>query len=254
MTETLLAKQNETADSWDVVRSDGWISLNEAGDYFTRLSGSSFSITSKQAHDWSARFRIGTRLKIVDSAGTKYFVVTVAATYAAGVTTVTEFFGGSDYTLAAGAITEVYYSYSNPPDYPDWFNYGIGWMSSAGDPPAIGNGSLYASFKVQGRTCFLRFALTAGSLTTWGGGNWIFSLPMVAVNRNGVINLGTALCRDAGVANYAVQPQINPSISTTTMTLFVELDWGTNQNNLNAMTPFAWGNTDTLNCNIQYEI
>ena len=63
--------------------------------------------------DYSAVIMAGMRIKLTHGGSTKYFIV-VQSTYGAPNTTLT-LYGGTDYTLAAGAITNPYYSMVKAP-------------------------------------------------------------------------------------------------------------------------------------------
>ncbi len=57
-----------------------------------------------------------------------------------------------------------------------WTAYTPTWTSS-GTAPAIGNGSIVGAYMQVGKTFDFRIALTAGSTTTFGTGQYSFSLP-----------------------------------------------------------------------------
>jgi len=65
-----------------------------------------------------------------------------------------------------------------------WTAYTPTWTAS-GTAPARGNGTLQGSYSKTGRTVHVRIALYAGSTTTFGTGDYKFSLPFAA-NVSGV--------------------------------------------------------------------
>lgn len=83
----------------------GWIPLGAALTYAT-TDGHTFTATAPV--DLTASVSVGMRVRLVHGAATKYFIVTAIA-FAGGVTTLT-LYGGTDYALAAGAITLPYFS------------------------------------------------------------------------------------------------------------------------------------------------
>jgi hypothetical protein len=88
------------------IAEDGWIA---AGETWTFDAADAPTFTFKiTGSDLTAKYTPGTKLKLTHSAAVKYFIVTASA-FAAGDTTVTVY-GGTDYTLAAGAITLPFFS------------------------------------------------------------------------------------------------------------------------------------------------
>lgn len=125
------------------VGTDGWTS--DTSTTWTYVSSTSFKVSGS---DVTARFPKGTRLRLKQGAGYKYFIVTASSFSTDTTVTIT---GGSDYSLANASITDNYYSYqASPQGYPDWFNYTpanvTGWSGSP---------FLTARFRVLGRTCLL---------------------------------------------------------------------------------------------------
>jgi hypothetical protein len=89
----------------DSLIAGGWIPLG-AVLTFGAIDGHTFTATAPA--DLTAVLSPGMRLRCVNAGGTRYFIVTAVAV-AAGVTTLT-LYGGTDYALAAGAITLPYFS------------------------------------------------------------------------------------------------------------------------------------------------
>lgn len=88
------------------IAEDGWIA---AGETWTFVAADAPTFTFKiTGSDLTAKYTAGTRLKLTHAAAVKYFIVTKVA-FAAGDTTVTVY-GGTDYTLAATAITLPFFS------------------------------------------------------------------------------------------------------------------------------------------------
>lgn len=71
-----------------------------------------------------------------------------------------------------------------------WTTYTPTW-SSSGTAPAIGNGTLSGRYMKIGRTVFVNINVIFGSTTTYGTGNYSFTLPAQAVS-SGVAVVGTA--------------------------------------------------------------
>lgn len=97
-----------------------WIGINESWAY---ASATTITVPSGAA----SRYQKGDALRLKQGAGYKYFyIVTVADT----LLTVT---GGTDYTVANAAITNIYISRGPRPfGFPDWFNWTPALTASAG--------------------------------------------------------------------------------------------------------------------------
>src|SRR5688500_12750202 len=61
--------------------------------------------------------------------------------------------------------------------YGTWATYTPTWASS-GTQPAIGNGTLAGRYASVGKIVYVKLRLVAGSTTTFGTGDWTFSLPV----------------------------------------------------------------------------
>jgi len=134
-----------------------------------------------------------------------------------------------------------------------WTAYTPTWTAATTNP-SIGNGTLAGRYTQIGKTCVLVIGLTAGSTTTFGSGNWSFSLPKTAKNTTGINFLGVAHIRKVGTANYERVAQISPSLSTTVINMFTDPTPGSNSQSISATVPFTWGDGDTLGVEITYEI
>lgn len=134
-----------------------------------------------------------------------------------------------------------------------WQAFTPTWSASTTNP-SLGNGVLDGRYVVFGTMCTLVVGLVMGSTTTYGSGNWAFSLPKSAVNTPGINFYGVAHIRKAGTANYERIAQISPKLSKTVISLFTDPTQGSNSINISATVPFTWGNGDALGFQITYEI
>ena len=92
----------------------GWL---RDSDTWVYVSATQFKITGK---DVTARFPVGTKIKLTQTT-TKYFYVVATAFSTDTTVTIT---GGSDYNLANAAITDPCYSYvETPQGFPGYFNW-----------------------------------------------------------------------------------------------------------------------------------
>ncbi len=134
-----------------------------------------------------------------------------------------------------------------------WKAYTPTWTADTTNP-AIGNGTLTGRYIVIGKLCTYVLGLVMGSTTTYGSGNWAFSLPINAVNTAGINFYGVAHIRKAGTANYERIAQIAPSVSTSAINTFTDPTQGSNLYNISATVPFTWGENDALGIEITYEV
>ena len=131
---------------------DGW---TNAGETWTYVSATSFKATGV---DVTAKYSPGTRVRLKQGGGYKWFVV-VSSSFSTDTTvTVT---AGSDNSLANAAITDNYYSYDpNPQGWPGWFNFtcnATGFSSKTSD---------VGKFMVVGRSCQVIPAIVGTSNAT----------------------------------------------------------------------------------------
>ena len=138
-------------------------------------------------------------------------------------------------------------------DLGKWQSHTVSWTADTTNP-AIGNGTLTGRYIVIGKLCTYVLGLVMGSTTTYGSGNWAFSLPINAVNTAGINFYGVAHIRKAGTANYERIAQIAPSVNVDKISLFIDPTQGSNSTNLSATVPFTWGENDVLGIEITYEI
>jgi len=96
--------------SWGYPLPDGWI---PAGETWTYLSADAPTFTFTIAGDKRTKYYPGMRLKLTHSSTTKYFIIT-AVSYSNPNTTITVY-GGTDYTLSSGTISNPYYSMMKAP-------------------------------------------------------------------------------------------------------------------------------------------
>lgn len=89
---------------------DGWYPISETLTYGA-ADAPNYTVTTPS--DVTAKYPVGSKIKLTHSGSTKYFIV-VASAFAAGSTTLT-LYGGTDYTLAASAITAPSFSLGRAP-------------------------------------------------------------------------------------------------------------------------------------------
>jgi hypothetical protein len=128
-----------------------------------------------------------------------------------------------------------------------WTSYSIAWYTS-GSQPFLGNGTLTGRYKQIGKTVFLRVKFVGGTTTTYGSGDWRFSLPVTASTPDGVIFPCTMLDDGnnwyAGIVNGTYTGSATQSSIITTSSPSTAVT---------AATPFNWGSGDSLMFNGSYE-
>lgn len=212
--------------SGGVAAADGWV--DGSGDTWTYASATTFTISGV---DRTNAFTVGTRLRLKQGGGYKYFVV-VGSTFSTNTTvTVT---GGSDYTLANASITDNWYSYAaNPQGYPGWFNYTTSPTGFSGTPTTV-----FARFSVVGRMCTVEYSVSGTSNST--------AFTDVAPIANGLASAIAVVC-GAGTnsgATITAAFRVVLSASSTTLTFGATFSGGN------------WGSTGTKAASVvfSYEI
>lgn len=110
-----------------------------------------------------------------------------------------------------------------------WTTYTPTWTST-GTAPALGNGTLTGRYMKIGRTVIVQINLVAGSTTTFGTGNYSFSLPVTA-GTTGLAETGAAQL--LGVDRWSGTVII--SSAATTVSPFVPIS------NVNTRSDFITG-------------
>jgi hypothetical protein len=218
----------------------GWYSLTN--DTFTYASASTFTVDG----DWTDIFQCGIKLRCLNTTQ-KYFYV-VSAAYSAPNTTVTVT-GGSDYTLASAAISDLAITgCETPRKFPDFFNFTPVW--GGGSSPTIGAGTLTSRFKIAGRLLTWNFKMIWAADTSVGAGNWTFTLPVTVANT--ITAYGSGNIRDAATADYPVIPTV--AQAATTISLFIHAWETTNTRTLTATSPITFTTSARVDFTIIYEI
>src|SRR3990167_2128035 len=159
-------KSSGTIEAAGGLVGPGWTSDART---WTRTGNHTFTIAS----DVTAIYAKGTKVRYKDGGAYEYGVV-FSASYSSPNTTIT-LITNTDYAMAAATITDTYYSYSSPPDFPAYFAFTPVWTASP-TPPAIGKGTIAGRFSVTGKLLKASIEIVTGSTTTYGSGPWVFGL------------------------------------------------------------------------------
>lgn len=175
--------------------------------------------------------------------GTKYAKIVSVAT-----STVSALFVNST-QLDNEAVSAPSYSVASTPFGIDntgtWLSYTSVWQGSSN--PAIGNGTFTARYRVDGKTVIVNICITMGSTTTYGTGEWNWTLP-VAPSTASKFYTGSAWALDAGTNYYGAISKITSSSATISLHNSAASGTGWGPSN-----PFTWGNTDELAITITYQ-
>jgi hypothetical protein len=132
-----------------------------------------------------------------------------------------------------------------------WTSYSPTWTGSSINPN-IQNGSLTGAWKQWdgAKMAQVRILMVAGSNTTFGSGQWSFSLPsgLSPVTVNAVIH-GHLLDTSASSNRYACVGMLNSSPSAVVSQIAVNGTAG-----VSSTIPFTWGDSDALVLGGTFEI
>lgn len=127
-----------------------------------------------------------------------------------------------------------------------WESYTPAWTATTTNP-AIGNGSISGSWARINKTAFVNIFVVMGSTTTYGTGNYRFSVPTgVTINGNQT-HTGTALLYDAS-AGYPGAFGMCTRVSATTVNVSPQ-----GANDMNNSAPFIWANADQMRIMLIYQ-
>ncbi len=126
-----------------------------------------------------------------------------------------------------------------------WQTYTPTW-SASGTQPSVGNGSITGKYTRRGRVIEVHIGLIAGSTTTYGTGQYYFSVPfgvIAAVNTTSIVIVGEAWAINQGNYYMVGMPNVQGNnISVffpTTTASTVMSQWG-------ATGPWTFKNTDQI--------
>ena len=127
-----------------------------------------------------------------------------------------------------------------------WETYTPAWTST-GVAPAIGNGSISGNWARINKTAFVNIFVVMGSTTTYGNGNYRFSVPAGVTVNGSQTNTGTALMYDAS-AGYPAFLGLCTRVSASTVDISP-----TGSNSTTNLLPFTWANADQIRLMLIYQ-
>jgi hypothetical protein len=111
----------------------------------------------------------------------------------------------------------------------------------------LGNGTQVARYQRIGRTIYVKYNLTFGSTTSYGG-NVSIGLPVAAAATGQ--SVGSVSILDTGTANYVGVALVTESATVATIHHSVP---GSNAGAVNATAPMTWTTGDVLRMTVIYE-
>lgn len=130
-----------------------------------------------------------------------------------------------------------------------WTSYHSFWTGQVTNP-VIGNGTIEAFYYQTGRQVAVRIVMTAGSTTTFGSGEWFFSLPIEAATVGEQDVLVKAFVGSQQWAGTGVIPAASLTVQPTTSTSATD----PRLSSCGAANPAAWSSGAMLVIQGVYEI
>lgn len=217
----------------------GWI---EKTDTWTRTGDHTFTISG----DVTAIYRKGAKIRYKDGGSFEYGVIG-SSSYSSPNTTI-NLIPNSDYAMAAATITDKAVSYiSDPESFPTAFNYAGSWTAVTTNP-TIGDGIITAKWIPVGHsTILVKFRVVMGSTTTYGSGNYNFSIPIASTNVYTSVAIETAagqyLDASAGFRYSCVAYVRSGDMRATNYSGQI----------FNPAAPVTWANGDQISLSCTYE-
>jgi hypothetical protein len=131
-----------------------------------------------------------------------------------------------------------------------WSTYTPTWTAVTTNP-VLGNGTIAGRYKLIGdKTCHVQIKLTMGSTTTFGSGNYLFSLPTGTSQETSLLfPLGVGMVIDASPTNrYAYFVGIN---SSSTVVLWSPASPGAS---VTQAAPITFASGDSIYLSFTYEL
>jgi hypothetical protein len=225
------ASKKITAQNLQSALNTNWLYVAASGTY---LSTTSFRLTG----DFTAYAKLGVKIKY-NNTTIKYGHV-LSSSYSAPYTTI-NLVANNDYAVANTTISNIYISYANQPDFPDWFSYTPTWTAYSGSP-TIGNGSLTGSFSMSNHVLVAHIAAVFGSTTNFASSQiWYFGLAVQPIT--------ATLCAANGEQSGGTKWIFQPRTETSTPKIVAGM-----MNNsagwVQYNTPFTWANGDKYTADV----
>ncbi|MEE1813614.1 hypothetical protein PUR59_00975 [Streptomyces sp. SP18ES09] len=136
----------------------------------------------------------------------------------------------------------------------NWTPYVSTW-STSGTALALGNGTMSSAYTLRGDECHVSIRQVMGSTSTYGTGQFRWSLPFTAATLPSSLMFwtGSAMAGDAGTAYYPGVARLF-SGSNLVMCINPASATGSSGTEWNATRPHTWGTGDYLGLDLTYQI
>ncbi len=130
-----------------------------------------------------------------------------------------------------------------------WQSYTPTWTSS-GTAPSLGNGSITGRYCLMGDLVVVQGKILMGSTTTFGTGNYSWSLPITSANALGGNSIiGYVWIRDNSAGDY-----MGCCLDgTTTFSVRPGASTFGGSSTVGSLAPMTWANTDYMAWQLNYE-
>lgn len=215
----------------------GW---REVTDSWAYASATTITVPT----DATTKYSVGDKIRLTQTTVKYFYIVAVAAT----TLTIT---GGTDYTLANAAISDISYSKaSSPLGFPQWFAY----TPTVVGLSAVASSTLAAKFSLIGKTAHYRVQLTLGGTNVPNASDVTFT-PPISFSSGYVANdvVGTGSLTDAGTETYEASVLFNSSVFTV-RTVPANTTYSRLSQGITSTVPFTWVATDRIQFAGSYEV
>lgn len=216
--------------------ADGWVHVTDAWVY---ASATTITVPT----DATTEYSVGDKIRLTQTT-VKYFYVTAVTSTTLTVN------GGTDYTVANAAITDISYSKAvTPLGFPQYFTFAPAfnnWTIGTG-----GSAGTVAKYTLTGKTILFRITTTLGSSGQSVGGNVTFSAPLAAVagtlggdNNN---TIGHVQFQDTGTNSFwGVIRLNNADLQTTQVLISNASSTYLTGSALSSTVPHTWAAGDSM--------
>ena len=208
------------------ILNSGWVEVNETWTY---ASATTITVPT----DATLTYQKGMKIRFKQGGAYKYFY---GKTIAATLLTVT---GGSDYSVANSAITDVAYSFIERPfGFPEWFNY-----TPTLSLVTVGNGTLQGKFKISGLTVKFYAGFSLGSTSAMGSGVPLFSNPVTLLSPVDTY-IGKGIILDSGTSRYPMMS--NADANSVYCLLYSAGGTYVGESGMSSTAPMTWTTGDAI--------
>lgn len=132
----------------------------------------------------------------------------------------------------------------------EWKDWTPTWVSLT-----VGNGTVFAKYTQVGKTVKAKLKLTFGTTTSISANYPTFSLPVTAITQStGFAGICHLIYLDTGVNWYYGTRLVNSGATNVALVVSTANATYVTEGAYSATAPVTWGNTDTINAYLEYEV